>query len=91
MTLEFKIGVVTKHFSCTAKKFCLMLVVGGCVSTPSQQWAAHGFLSPGATGDSELIGVFEKKMECEAAAEGWMSRQVVGNPVSAECLPVDRD
>ena len=32
-----------------------------------------------------VIGVFEDRMNCNAAAEGWMSRQVAGNPVYAEC------
>lgn len=53
-------------------------------------WAANGYLSPGRTDDPELIGAYATKTECMAAVEEWMSRQVVGNPVSGECLPVDR-
>ncbi|MDZ7627405.1 MAG: hypothetical protein U5J99_03215 [Parvularculaceae bacterium] len=54
------------------------------------QWAAHGYLTPGANGDPEIIGAYDSEAECRAAVEAWMSRQVVGNPVSGECLPVDR-
>ncbi|MCB2096675.1 MAG: hypothetical protein KDE05_03505 [Parvularculaceae bacterium] len=53
-------------------------------------WAAHGYLTPGPTSDPEIIGAYASEAECMAAVEAWMSRQVVGNPVSGECLPVDR-
>ncbi len=53
-------------------------------------WAANGYLSPGRTDDPELIGAYATKAECQDALDEWMSRQVVGNPVSGECLPVDR-
>lgn len=59
----------------------------GCTSTPtaSQQYAAFGYMSPGPSANAEVIGVYENKMDCNEAAEGWMSRQVAGNPVYAEC------
>lgn len=53
-------------------------------------WSAHGYLTPGSTSDPEIIGTFASEAECRAAVDDWMSRQVVGNPVSGECLPVDR-
>ncbi len=67
-----------------------VLLITGC-ATQKEQWAAHGFLTPGPTSDPELIGVYDSEGECHAAGEAWMSRQVVGNPVSAECYPVDRN
>ncbi len=51
---------------------------------------AYGYLSPNPTADGEFIGNFPSRSECEAAGEAWMSQQVVGNPVHAECYPVDR-
>ncbi len=53
-------------------------------------WTAHGYLTPGMNGDPEIIGTFASERECLEAVDVWMSRQVVGNPVSGECLPVDR-
>lgn len=54
-----------------------------------QRWAAHGYLTPGPTSEPEIIGSYESEAECRAAVEAWMSRQVVGNPVSGDCLPID--
>ena len=65
-----------------------------CASTEGvavEEYAAYGYLSPAPTTKPELIGVFETVKECETAADGWASRQVVGNPVYAECYPVDRN
>lgn len=53
------------------------------------RWQATGYLTPGRSGAAEVIGQFADKKECDAAAAGWMSRQVVGNPIFAECLPID--
>lgn len=53
-------------------------------------WTAHGYLTPGMNGDPEIIGTYVSETECRDAVDAWMSRQVVGNPVSGECLPVDR-
>ncbi|MFQ5563790.1 MAG: hypothetical protein ACE5FO_09505 [Parvularculaceae bacterium] len=54
------------------------------------QWAANGYLTPGRTDEPEIVGLYLTKKACEAALDAWMSRQVVGNPVSGECLPIDR-
>ena len=54
-------------------------------------WSATGYLQPNATGDPELIGFYFTQRECLQAADEWRTRQVVGNPVFAECLPVDRN
>lgn len=51
---------------------------------------AYGYLSPNPTADGEFIGNFLTRVECEAAGDAWTSQQVVGNPVRAECYPVDR-
>jgi len=55
------------------------------------EWTAQGYLTPGPTGEPEIIGVYDNEADCVAAGEAWMSRQVVGNPVYADCLPVDHD
>lgn len=70
------------------------LFTAGCAGTApapvsATGWAAHGYLTPGPTSDPEIIGTFATKAECDAAVNDWMSRQVVGNPVSGDCLPVD--
>jgi hypothetical protein len=70
------------------------LALAACATTQSgvaadEQWAAHGYLTPGPTSEPEIIGVYDSEGDCRAAVEGWMSRQVVGNPVSGDCLPVD--
>lgn len=57
---------------------------------PEPQWAANGWLTPGPTAEPEIIGLYVTRKECEAAVEDWLSRQVVGNPVYGECLPIDR-
>ena len=70
------------------------IIMGACASITadeSEQWAANGYLTPGPTSNPELIGIFDNEGECRAAADAWMSRQVVGNPIFAECLPIDRD
>lgn len=70
--------------------FCLF----GCATagdvTAEREWTAHGYLTPGPTSEPEIIGTFTSEAACLDAVDGWMSRQVVGNPVSGECLPVDR-
>ncbi|GAB4518410.1 MAG: hypothetical protein Kow00133_03460 [Amphiplicatus sp.] len=58
--------------------------------SPEPQWAANGWLTPGPTGEPEIIGLYVTRKQCEAAVEDWLSRQVVGNPVYGECLPIDR-
>ena len=68
------------------------LVLSACATSGAAsgaRWAAHGYLTPGSNGDPEIIGAYESEAACRAALDGWMSRQVVGNPVSGECLPID--
>ncbi|MEX0645513.1 MAG: hypothetical protein WD076_09390 [Parvularculaceae bacterium] len=60
------------------------------VAPPTPQWAGNGYLSPSSTAEPEIIGLFVTREECEEAVADWMTRQVVGNPVSGECLPIDR-
>lgn len=76
---------------CNATLIALMMTCAACTTSSyeKKQWAAHGYLAPGPTGDSEIIGVFDDRAACDEAAENWMSRQVVGNPVFAECSPWD--
>ena len=78
------------------KSFCVAAILAiaafGCATQPRvHQWAAQGYLTPGPSGEPELIGVYDNEDDCVAAGEAWMSRQVVGNPVYADCLPVDHD
>ena len=56
----------------------------------AREWSALGWLNPGASGEPEIIGLYATEAECRAAVEYWMSRQVVGNPITGDCLPVDR-
>ncbi len=73
---------------------CLMFVTASACATQSSkngpEWAAYGYLTPGPLSEPEMIGVFASKRACEKAADEWASQQVVGNPVYAECYPVDR-
>ncbi|MCA8887904.1 MAG: hypothetical protein KDA46_03675 [Parvularculaceae bacterium] len=69
-------------------------LLAACASTggpvpANEQWAAHGYLTPGPTSEPEIIGVYDTERDCNDAVEAWMSQQVVGNPVSGECLPLD--
>ncbi|MGE0409266.1 MAG: hypothetical protein AB7P23_08395 [Amphiplicatus sp.] len=59
------------------------------VPPPAPNWAANGWLSPGRTGDPEIIGLFTERAECEQAVADWLARQVVGNPIDGACLPID--
>lgn len=73
-------------------------LIAGCASDGPEppvaygqaQWAANGWLTPGPTSEPEVIGLYADKSECEKAVADWMSRQVVGNPVYGDCLPIDR-
>jgi hypothetical protein len=53
-------------------------------------WTALGYLAPSSTDNPEVIGEFDTEAACRQAVAAWMSRQVVGNPVSGDCLPTDR-
>ena len=81
-----------RQFFRSATFFAFLLFTAACATgAPNEgNWAAHGYLTPGPTSEPEIIGVFKTRAECHAAGENWMSRQVVGNPVFADCLPVDR-
>lgn len=54
------------------------------------QWAANGWFSPDRSGEPELIGLYATRLACEAAVDDWLASQVVGAPVSGDCLPIDR-
>lgn len=72
------------------------LLLAACASSPEPdaapepRWSAHGWLSPDQSGDPEVIGLYAKRAECEEALADWLASQVVGNPISGECLPIDR-
>lgn len=72
-------------------KLALAASLAACVTggASTVRWAAHGYLTAGPNSDPEIIGAYDSEAECRAAVEAWMSRQVVGNPVSGDCLPVD--
>ena len=61
----------------------------GPAESAEPRWAANGWLTPGPSGEPELIGTFARREDCESAVEGWKQRQVVGNPIYGECLPID--
>lgn len=60
------------------------------VNVGEPEWAANGWLAPGPEGEPEIIGLYLTRKACDKAVDEWMSRQVVGNPVHGECLPIDR-
>jgi len=68
--------------------FGAILLCASCATSQSDpaQWEAHGFLTPGPTSNPEIIGVYSTYAQCITAGEAWMSRQIVGNPVFAECV-----
>lgn len=75
-------------------RFVVMAVIAGAAAACATHadpagFDAYGYLSPSPTAEGEFIGNFSSRAECEAAGDAWMSRQVVGNPVRAECFPVD--
>jgi hypothetical protein len=61
------------------------LLCAACAS--STRFEARGWLNPYKTGEGELIGTFKSQEKCQAAVDYWLSRQVVGNPISGECEP----
>jgi len=68
-------------------------VLAGCAGVPAEpgeNWAAHGFMAPGPFGESEIIGLYARRADCDRAARNWTERQVAGNPVFAECYPIDK-
>ncbi len=78
----------------TAILFLSFGLLGACATQTNangSEFAAYGYLSPSPTSEGELIGVYSSRAECDKAGDGWMSRQVVGNPVRAECFPVDKN
>ncbi|WP_411820264.1 hypothetical protein ABFZ85_02205 [Hyphococcus formosus] len=75
-----------------ATLFATLFLISACAtSSDVTQWAAQGYLTPGSTSEPEFIGIYESEAECRAAGQAWMSQQVVGNPVYADCLPVDQN
>ena len=63
-----------------------------CASVSSEnelEYVALGYLSATPTSESIRIGEFDNSDECRAAADEWASRQVVGNPVVANCYRND--
>ncbi|MGV6801348.1 MAG: hypothetical protein ACWA5L_05435 [bacterium] len=51
-------------------------------------WQATGYLSPSETVGEDL-GQYETAAECQKIVDAWKSKQVVGNPVSGECIAVN--
>ena len=89
-----KCANVGAKISRTTTSLLFVFFATACASTSQYgggEWAANGYLSPAPTLTPELIGIFDNEADCRDAADAWMSRQVVGNPVFAECLPIDRD
>jgi len=63
---------------------------GGVVEAqPEPKWSANGFLTLSPDAEPEIIGLYAKRGECEEAVASWLARQIVGNPISGECLVID--
>lgn len=85
--------VTFRRTALAAALLAALAALAGCATggaADKTDWAAHGYLTPGPNDDPEIIGSYSTEAECRAAVEAWMSRQVVGNPVSGDCLPIDR-
>lgn len=71
-----------------------LLGFAACATAPETdritytKWEAIGYLSP-AQQNGEDLGRFETLAECQAAVDGWKSKQVVGNPVDGDCIAVN--
>jgi len=83
---------LAKRFAMRSALAAVGLLAGcaGVPAEPGENWAAHGFMAPGPVGESEIIGLYVDRGECERAARDWTERQVAGNPVFAECYPIDK-
>lgn len=69
----------------------IVLSVSGCATHNDEaSWAGYGYLNASQAGEPKTIGYFSRKSDCEKAIAAWQTQQVVGNPVSAVCLPADR-
>jgi len=91
MMIKFKPVIIT-HVQQILRAISVasIMAASACATQhPVHEWTAQGYLTPGPTGAPEIIGVYESEAECNAAAEEWMSRQVVCNPVFANCVPSD--
>lgn len=86
----FSASSITRNIFRSAAIF-IVFVCSACASLGKPQWAAHGYLTPGPTSNPEIIGLYDNERDCRAAADAWMGRQVVGNPIFAECYPIDRN
>lgn len=92
---------MTDFIACIARRICVCVAATNLVACASSaaapgaeygeaQWAANGWLSPDRSGEPDLIGLYATRRACEAAVDDWLASQVVGNPVSGDCLPIDR-
>ena len=83
-------GKNARSFYRSAIIFSAFLLSAACATSQgdSAQWVAHGYLAPGPTSNPETVGSYPTRAECDAAGDAWMSRQVVGNPIFAECILV---
>jgi len=79
-------------FVCAATTLAAACATNGGedVGDGEPQWAANGWLTPGMSDEPEIIGLYLTRKACEAGLDEWLSRQVVGNPIHGECLPIDR-
>lgn len=89
MMFRFGVSAGASILLCLAFGCATKSASGAATAKSEPRWQANGYLSPGRTLDPQIIGQFARKKDCEAAAEEWMQRQVVGNPIFAECLPID--
>ena len=95
MIMLVKLGAKQMRLFLRTATFLLLCIFATACATSGEaafeEYAAYGYLTPGPTSEPELIGIYSSVKECEAAAKEWTTRQVVGNPIFAECYPVDRN
>lgn len=89
MTKRLIFGITSVCIAALSASACATTQEAVVAAPPEPQWAANGWLSPNPDSDPEIIGLYVTRDECEGAVADWMSSQVVGNPVSGECLPID--
>ncbi len=87
------LGVVHRANLFRSAATLFMLSASACATQHDgyEAWTALGYLTPGPTSEPEVIGVYATEGECEKATRDWMSRQVVGNPIFAECMTTDQN
>lgn len=94
MSFMIRSNKMRSRIFCSAALLACVTAASSCATsqqTAVDEFGAYGYLTPGPTSEPELIGIYASKKECREAADDWEGRQVVGNPIFAECYPVDKN